>query len=119
MDKENRKLLYVNESRSLKDIIDVLNEDEDKIISLFLEAFLLRRKKGEDYGDVWRDLGARAQWAQMYIKTMRLKELLWKGKNPKNESIRDSLIDLLNYTFHTLVLYNEETEKNNDSPTEN
>ena len=87
------------------------NEDEQKILLLFREAFLLRREKGKDYGDCWKDLGVKKEYVYLYDKVMRLKKLLWEDNKPVNESTRDSLIDLINYAFHTTVLLDEENEK--------
>ena len=88
--------------------IQAANEDEEKLLKIFVEAFQLRRKKGADYGDVWKDLGTKKEFVYLYDKVMRLKTLIWDGNKPANESTRDSVIDLINYSFHTAILLDEE-----------
>lgn len=87
------------------------NEDEAKILACFMEAFLLRRRKGKDYGDSWKGLGYKGEFPFIYGKVERLKKILWEDNLPANESARDSLVDLLNHIVHTLVLVDEERKK--------
>lgn len=57
-------------------------------------------KKNRDYGDNnIVDLGPKGLFPRIYDKIMRLKTLLWENKlqNVKDETIRDTILDLRNY----------------------
>lgn len=83
--------------------------DEQKILELFKKAFELRRKKGNDYGlRTWAQLGSKGEFPYMYHKMLRLESTLWKSVTPNFESTEDSLLDIINYAFHTLILLGEE-----------
>lgn len=70
----------------------------------FIEAATLRKKKGEDYrsGEVtmkdYFPFGLISYFTMINTKVLRLKSLLVSGKEAQNESIRDSLVDLMNYS---------------------
>jgi hypothetical protein len=70
----------------------------------FQESSELRKKKGEDYrsgGVVMKDyfpFGMQSYFTMINTKNLRLKSLLTSGKDPNNESIRDTLLDLMNYS---------------------
>lgn len=91
----------------------VENEDEERIVKHFLEAFLLRKRKGRDYKNVWKELGVRKEFVYLYDKVHRLKSLIWDQNKPANESTRDTIIDMINYAHHTLILLEDEINKQN------
>ena len=56
-------------------------------------------KKGKDYGDASFELGLKGNFVHLWDKVKRLKTLVWEGKkaNVENESIRDTLNDIIGY----------------------
>lgn len=93
--------------------LKIEDEDEEKIVKLFLEAFSLRKRKGQDYGDSWKSLGSKGEFPFLVAKVDRLKNTFWKNKEPVNEKVWDSFLDILNHTFHCAILYTEEKGKKN------
>lgn len=93
-----------------------------RLMAYFEEARYIRVRKAHDYGPTWVALGARGVWTDLFKKVLRLRQLLWKGKTAKvnDESIRDTLLDMLNYTGYNLhtcddgnvdgILYDEDTK---------
>lgn len=101
-------------NREKVDMLELVaqTEDEKLILGFFKQAFELRRKKGKDYGDIWKDLGLRGQFTQVYYKTLRIKNLIWdKEIIPTNEPVTDSFIDLINFCFHCLILMGTDENK--------
>lgn len=70
------------------------------------EMYHLYQKKNADYGDsfstLFKAFGEAYAFGHIVEKVERLKSLYEKGKL-ENESVRDSLIDLANYTVMTIV----------------
>lgn len=72
----------------------------------FIEARTLCKAKEKDYGSTWAELGLKGIYIYLKAKAGRLKNLVWWG-NPAavaGESIRDTLIDMLNYILFALYL---------------
>lgn len=85
--------IYVPES--FEEALAAINDECDAILV----------KKRQDYGKdnikLWGLLGVAVR---MTDKIMRLRELLQSGKKPNYESIRDTLVDIRNYSTIGLVL---------------
>lgn len=73
-------------------------------IAIFGEARELCIRKEKDYGSTWVTLGAKGLMVYMKAKMGRLWNLLWKGQiaEIKDEAIRDTLIDIINYCLFIL-----------------
>ena len=79
-------------------------------VAIFGEARELCIRKEKDYGSTWVTLGAKGLMVYMRAKMGRLWNLLWKGQTAaiKDEAVRDTLIDVINYCF--FILYCLDTD---------
>ena len=89
---------------------------DDKLIKVLEEMSMVLEKKSNDYGNSWKALGLKGLFCQIHSKYFRLKNLLWLNKEQKvkNESVRDSLVDLANYCILSVALLDDKklsTEK--------
>jgi hypothetical protein len=76
------------------------------------EAHLLFERKNKDYGDAFANYGAIGVIVRMGDKIQRLISITKNGINLiKTESIRDTLIDLHNYSAMAIMLIDEEPTK--------
>lgn len=74
-----------------------------------LEAIELFTKKNSDYGDAFADYGPIGVIVRMGDKIRRLSQLTSTGINMINtETLRDTLIDLHNYSAMAIMLIDEE-----------
>lgn len=74
-----------------------------------LEAIELFTKKNSDYGDAFADYGPVGVIVRMGDKIRRLSQLTSTGINMINtETLRDTLIDLHNYSAMAIMLIDEE-----------
>tara|TARA_R100000789_G_C2996825_1_gene147681 strand:+ start:231 stop:521 length:291 start_codon:yes stop_codon:yes gene_type:complete len=76
-------------------------KDLDKEVKQFekitQELVSMKRNKGMDYGNSWSILGLEGVVYQIGSKFIRIFNL--RHKDPKNESLRDSFIDLATYAI--------------------
>lgn len=73
------------------------------------EAIDLFARKNADYGDAFADYGPIGVIVRMGDKIRRLSQVTSSGVNMVNtESIRDTLIDLHNYSAMVIMLLDEE-----------
>lgn len=94
-----------------------MNEEEQKRIEeIFNNLLELLKAKSIEYGDSWKnaDLGARSSFIGITTKYMRLKHLLWESQDADKDRIFDTLIDLIGYSFFTILLLEEENGKKFD-----
>ena len=88
----------------------------DKLALIFKESLETYRAKNADYGDSfsksYQEFGLTAPIVRMSDKLERLKSLSKADAQVKDESIRDTLIDLGNYAFMTVLEMDIEDEKN-------
>lgn len=77
---------------------------ERDILPLVIEKFLLA---GEDYGEVFRDLGLRGQYSDIHRKVAKLKKVLWDGEVLNREDAEDILGDLVGNCLIALYLIRE------------
>ena len=76
------------------------------------EAAALFKKKNKDYGDAFANYGPIGVIVRMGDKINRLSNVTNNGINlVKTESIRDTLIDLHNYSAMAIMLMDEKKEK--------
>ena len=84
------------------------NEFEVAIWEIMDEAANLLLKKHHDYGpkNISQSPGGPLNGlrVRMHDKTARINNLIDSGKNPEHESLRDSFIDLLNYSAIALMV---------------
>jgi hypothetical protein len=76
-----------------------------------IEAFELFKKKNEDYGDAFATFGPVGVIVRMGDKINRLTSVTNNGVNlVDNESLRDTLIDLHNYSAMAIMLLDEDNK---------
>ncbi|MDI6840459.1 MAG: nucleotide modification associated domain-containing protein [bacterium] len=65
--------------------------------------------KTDDYGETWTRTGLVGIYIKLMIKEGRLRELVWKGKQPKvkGESVRDTLMDIAAYAVYGVICHDE------------
>lgn len=77
-----------------------MTEEEGKAFLAIIESIKeTRMRKSHDYGNSWKIFGLRGVLYQIASKFIRLWNLTIKGKEPKNEPIRDTLLDMANYAI--------------------
>ncbi len=75
------------------------------------EAFELFKKKNQDYGDAFATFGPVGVIVRMGDKINRLTSVSKNGVNlVDNESLRDTLIDLHNYSAMAIMLLDEKKD---------
>jgi hypothetical protein len=81
---------------------------EDQYNLVHTEAFELFKKKNKDYGDAFADYGPVGVLVRMGDKIRRLQSVTKKGVNLiEDENLRDTLIDLHNYSAMAIMLMDE------------
>jgi len=86
------------------------DQEKEQFAAILNELSHLRLNKNEDYGNSWKIFGLMGIVYPIGGKFIRIWNLL-KGKEPKNESLRDSFKDIAIYcTMAMQLLDNEETE---------
>lgn len=86
------------------------NKYDTEFSCVLKEVFnLARGSKTNDYGETWTRLGLAGLYVKIFIKEGRLHELIWKRKSNevKNESIRDTLLDLAAYAIYSIIALDE------------
>ena len=77
------------------------------------EGLDLFKKKNADYGDAFANYGVIGVLVRMGDKIARLQSITTKTVTlVNNESLRDTLIDLHNYSAMAIMLLDEDKEKN-------
>ena len=86
-----------------------MKKNEQMYQSIVNQAYELFEMKNKDYGNAFKQYGAKGLFILMAGKIKRLEQLLWKNEEPqvKNESIEDTLLDLVNYAIMTLICIRE------------
>ena len=89
-------------------------EQMQKVQSEGLELF---KKKNQDYGDAFANYGVVGVLVRMGDKIARLQSITTKAVSLVNtESLRDTLIDLHNYSAMAIMLLDEDKKKNLSVP---
>jgi hypothetical protein len=82
---------------------------EDVLDAKIAECTALMLRKQRDYGNGnIADYGLLGVAVRVNDKSQRLKNLLTKNRNPSNESLRDTFMDLANYGLIGLMLIDGE-----------
>ena len=88
-------------------------EYQKKFNSILEEMKAISFPKHSDYGNdsVFR-YGMKMRFADIWRKFARLDSLIWQENCPedKKETIRDTLLDLANYSAIALIVYDEEND---------
>ena len=85
-------------------------EQMQKVQNEGLELF---KKKNQDYGDAFANYGVVGVLVRMGDKIARLQSITTKAVSLVNtESLRDTLIDLHNYSAMAIMLLDEDKKKN-------
>ena len=80
------------------------------------EALELFAKKNADYGDAFANYGTIGVLVRMGDKISRLQSITKRGISLVNdEALRDTLIDLHNYSAMAVMLLDEQTENANEN----
>ena len=91
---------YSNESTNV-DRVEQMTKIQEEAKSLF-------KRKNADYGDLFANYGTVGVLVRMGDKIQRLQSISNKGINlVKDESLRDTLIDLHNYAAMAILLLDE------------
>lgn len=88
----------------------------DRLEKLMAEMLEIYKAKNKDYGDSFsesfEEFGLIAPVVRMNDKMNRIKSLTKKGdRQVKDESLRDSLMDLANYALMTVVELDQQIEE--------
>ena len=102
----DEKIKMENNSNMLKDEkvnrVSQMSKIQEEGLNLF-------KKKNQDYGDAFASYGAIGVLVRMGDKIARLQSITNKGISLVNsESLRDTLIDLHNYSAMAVMLLDEE-----------
>ena len=92
------------------------NMDVDNFSKIQQEGLNLFIKKNHDYGESYKDYGLIGVLVRLGDKIKRLQNITNKGINLINdETLRDTLIDLQNYSTMAIMLYDNNDISNNDN----
>ena len=87
---------------------------ERDIALIMVETSALRKAKGHDYSGVedtldnLREFGAFGVLVRVGDKFKRLKHCMKRGIKVEDETIEDTIRDLINYSLFLLILYRQE-----------
>ncbi len=85
----------------------------EQMMKVQREGLELFKKKNKDYGDAFATYGAIGVLVRMGDKILRLQSITNSSLTLVNsESLRDTLIDLHNYSAMAIMLLDESVEKN-------
>lgn len=85
----------------------------EQMMKIHEEALELFKKKNADYGDAFADYGTIGVIMRMGDKIRRLVSITNSGVNLiDSESLRDTLIDLHNYSAMAIMLLDEDKKNN-------
>ena len=107
--------LVISEKK-IKKKLESINrlEQMQKVQTEGLELF---KKKNQDYGDAFANYGVVGVLVRMGDKIARLQSITTKAVSLVNtESLRDTLIDLHNYSAMAIMLLDEDKKKNLSVP---
>lgn len=89
-----------------------MNEQEkEQFIKLIEDIKELRLRKSADYGNSWKIFGLIGVVWQINSKFIRMQNLLLTKKDPKNEPLRDTFIDMANYCLMAVQLIDSNQTK--------
>lgn len=79
--------------------------DKKTFFDLANQVYALHKAKSNDYGDerVYFPLGHASYTQMLHVKATRLVALQQSNQEPNFESIKDTVLDMLNYSFFYLA----------------
>lgn len=84
---------------------------EDKVDKVYFDAMSVLLKKHNDYGpkNIAQSPGGPLNGlrVRMWDKLARINNLIESGVTPENESLRDSFLDLMNYSAIAMLVLDE------------
>tara|TARA_B110000483_G_C18202674_1_gene546002 strand:- start:4950 stop:5351 length:402 start_codon:yes stop_codon:yes gene_type:complete len=96
--------------------MDGFSDREFKMVKIQQEGLELFKKKNQDYGDAFANYGVIGVLVRTGDKISRLQSITTKQISLINtESLRDTLIDLHNYSAMAIMLLDEDKKKNVNS----
>lgn len=99
---------------NFNEVTNTNNKTKDRItqmITVQKEALELFKKKNQDYGDAFANYGTIGVLVRMGDKIARLQSITQKSVSLVNtESLKDTLIDLHNYSAMAIMLLDEVEE---------
>lgn len=91
-------------------------DKQQKFSEITLELYELYCAKNQDYGDsfgkTYEEYGPVMAAIRLEDKLRRFKQLIKSESMVKDESIRDTLVDLANYSIMTIIELDKEKEPN-------
>ena len=91
---------------------DSLKEDQKRFCKVLWESMRLRWRKLNDYGASYRNFGPLGVVVRMSDKMSRLERLMKSGKAMvSDENMRDTALDLINYSGMLILLLDEQNKK--------
>ena len=86
---------------------------------VMVEAIKLHDKKNNDYNgavQLYKLIGLKGRYSDVFRKVIRLHSLVWEGneRKVKDETIRDTMLDLLVYTVLMIIIFDELKYKSPD-----
>jgi hypothetical protein len=101
--------LFNNNSNNSSNRVEEMSNIQKEGLELF-------RKKNKDYGDAFANYGAIGVLVRMGDKISRLQSITNNSISLINtESLRDTLIDLHNYSAMAIMLLDEDNKKNKNT----
>lgn len=86
-------------------VLNIKTELGRESLRIALKNIQVLDRKNQDYGSAnIQEFGQFGLLIRINDKIARLKNLFSKNKNPKNESVRDSFLDLANYAIIAATL---------------
>lgn len=85
-----------------------MNEEETKAFIELIDSIKeLRLRKSADYGNSWKIWGLEGVVWQIKSKFIRMSNLLQTKKDPANEPLRDTFLDMANYCIMAVQLIDQ------------
>lgn len=85
-----------------------MNEEETKAFIELIDSIKeLRLRKSADYGNSWKIWGLEGVVWQIKSKFIRMNNLLQTKKDPANEPLRDTFLDMANYCIMAVQLIDQ------------
>jgi hypothetical protein len=92
-----------------------MNTREEQFQTIQDEGFNLFKRKNQDYGDAFATYGTVGVLVRMGDKIMRYQNITNKGITlVDDEQLRDTLIDLHNYSAMAVMLLDEKEQQNKE-----
>ncbi len=106
-----RQIYDLDDFNEIQNNKDKIKDRITQMITVQKEALELFKKKNQDYGDAFANYGTIGVLVRMGDKIARLQSITQKSVSLVNtESLKDTLIDLHNYSAMAIMLLDEVEE---------